>query len=105
MHARACTLYNLVKAALPREQVIPDHCVTLLHPLPDGFQLTLVLGREKEARGQAPEASADHRFFPETTRVNTLFAERNLHLVISSKDEIQPLFLLDIHLSINSTSF
>jgi hypothetical protein len=49
-----------------------------------GFQRCTSFGREKGACDLAPEASADRSIFLWITRVSALFAERNLHLVISS---------------------
>lgn len=62
--------------------------------MPDQYQITVLsvaaqissltcLGREIEAPGRAPEASADHSIFPwKLPRVNIPLAKENLHLVI-----------------------
>ena len=50
------------------------------------------LGREKEARNMAPEASADQSDFFPVSRDWPPLARRNLHLVTLSMDRVQPLF-------------
>jgi len=76
---------------------IPGSLCRLVSPVTGRFSAHTFLGREKGTRDQAPEASADLSIFPAAwvpcPRVSALFAERNLHLVISGCPEIQPLIL------------
>jgi hypothetical protein len=65
------------------------------------FSSHALFGREKEARGQASEASADHSIFQGfvINPVNITLAGKNLHLVISHLRDSAAISL-NIHLSV-----
>ena len=85
---RACLNISVHTISIPstvvrRQPLLPDqYQITVLSVAAQISSLTC-LGREIEAPGRAPEASADHSIFPwKAPRVNIPLAKENLHLVI-----------------------